>query len=136
NACARCDAREPRSPENTNAPWFTSTNLSFGGTDVQAGVGVVAYRNYKFPLFMSQPFGAADPQLPPVPSLTEMAETRTRWQLSARMQKTIKRTSSGKTIGLAADAILPLTSETASRGAPDVAVLPSKAIRLGVVLAF
>jgi hypothetical protein len=52
------------------------------------------------------------------------------------VQKTIKRTSGGQTIGLAADLFIPITSEVAPPGAPDVPMLPSKALRFGVVLAF
>ena len=85
---------------------------------------------------MSQALGGDHDLTAPESSLTDMSRSQTRWQVSARVQKTVKRMSGGQTIGLFADVFIPINSEVAGAGAPDAPVLRSRAIRFGVVLGF
>ena len=107
-----------------------------GRADARVTFGIVGYRNYKLPLFMSQTINANPNFTTAASSLVDMSDNQTRWQLSVRAQKTIKRMSRGPTLGLVGDVFIPITSAFAAPGAPDVPVLPSKALRVGVVLAF
>lgn len=136
NGCPTCDATRLQPPGNANAPWALRAGVSYVGPGTQATFGVVGYRNYKLPLFMSQPLGASQDLTPPVSSFVDMADARTRWLLSAAVRKTIMRMSEGQTIGLGADVFMPITWDAASPGAPDVRALPSKALRFGVVKAY
>lgn len=134
--CSGCTASGIQPPRNPNAPWAVRSSVTYAGAGAQVTFGVVGHRNYQLPLFMSQALGGDHDLTAPESSLTDMSRSQTRWQVSARVQKTVKRMSGGQTIGLFADVFIPINSEVAGAGAPDAPVLRSRAIRFGVVLGF
>jgi hypothetical protein len=136
NGCPTCDATRLQPPTNANAPWALKAGVSYVGTDAEVTLGVIGYRNYRLPLYPSQPFRANYDLTPPVSSFADMADNRTQWLLSAAVRKTIKRMSEGQTIGIGVDAFVPISWDGAAPGAPDTRALPSKALRLNAVRVF
>lgn len=131
----RGDAGSFRAPANDKAPWALGSRLTYGTQSAQASFGVIAARNYRLPVFMSQPLGSdAILSMPAMSSLSDFLTARTEWQFTARVQKTIARGSRGQTLSLVGDVFLPIGSSDA---APVPHTAPSsRAVRFGIVTGF
>lgn len=131
-------------PVNPNAPWKASGGLSYSlDNGTVARISVVGYRNYKMPLFMSQPIGSDQDLTLPLVSFTDLSQREVHWEISAGVEKTFIRTAGGVTIGAVADLFLPLnnvssplTNVSPPRVAPDTPILRSMTIRGGVKVGF
>lgn len=133
-------------PQPANAPWSTGLGARFSIVGAQVGVSLLGSRNYRLPRFMAQPLGISGDTTPPgATSYSELSSARTEWTVSARVQRTLKTLGGGQTLGVTADAWLPLNTaidpqrqQSDVPGLPrtDVPLLPSKALRVGLTFRF
>jgi hypothetical protein len=122
-------------PTNPNAPWKVSGGFSYSSRNGSVtSIGLLGHRNYRMPLFLSQTIGGDDRTLP-LASFTDLSQREIQWALTARVGKTLKRTSSGRTISAVADLLVPLNEVSPSPGPADL-VIPSRAVRFGLVFGF
>ena len=84
---------------------------------------------------MSQTIGGDDLALP-LASFTDLSQRSIQWEVSARVEKTLKRTSGGRTIGAVGDVFIPLNRVSPPPGGSDQPVPQSRAVRFGLVFGF
>jgi hypothetical protein len=134
--CPGCTASGIQPPGNPNAPWAVRSRVTYAAAGARLTLGVVGHRNYQLPLFMSETLAGDYDLVAPESSPADLSRNQTRWQLSARVQKTVKRLSGGQTIGLVGDAFIPIGSEAPAVSARDAPKPPSAAVRFGIILGF
>ena len=129
-------ARIAQPPANPNAPWAFRGGVRYSRASATVALNVVGSRNYRLPLFLSRTLVGDQDLALPLASFADMSMKRTEWQLSASLQKTVGHMRGGGTIGLAADAFIPLAVGSPSPIAAVESRAPSRALRFGVVFGF
>lgn len=122
-------------PGSPNAPWSVDSTVSFATAGSRVVLGVSGTRNHRLPLFMARTLDGRGDLTAPVGALADLSPRPTLWVVTGSARKVLKRTASGATLGVAGDVFLPLNT-TVTPGVPQATVLPSRAVRLGVVLGF
>jgi hypothetical protein len=123
-------------PVNPNAPWQVGGGFAYSSDNgFAARIGAVGHRNYRLPLSMSRAIASGHDLTLPLASFTDLLQPEVQWELLIGVQKTLIRTSGGRTIGAVADVFVPLNSTSPTLASPGQ-VLPSRTVRLGVTFGF
>jgi hypothetical protein len=122
-------------PESTNlnAPrvlqgrWRRQTPFGMVST------GFVGVRNYALPLSTALPLGGGfDPGALGSSRASTFAPF-SQWSVTAAVEKTLATFSDGATVGVTADLLIPVATESVSVGDPRIDALTSRTIRYGIV---
>jgi len=135
--CPTCPgATGARAPVNRNAPSMIRGGVSYAPSAAsRISVGLLGYRNGRLPAYMLLPIASQSAvDIAPVAALTDVSNSATQWQLSAGVERAIRRPASGLHLDLVGDVFVPL-STTADRDGPTPSI-PSRALRFGVNLGF
>lgn len=129
------DARVPPPPStNANAPWFFEGRVRHEGRSGAFSAGVVGVRNYSLPLYSASAIGGRLDPGPTSSSLANFYAPSIQWNLTAAVERTLKTTAGGATIGVAADGFLPLDPPEQTNDKTRTDSPSSRAFRLGSVL--
>lgn len=96
--------------------------------------GFVGVRNYALPLYTGMPIGGDFNPGMLGSSLTSSFMPSSQWSLTAAVEKTLATFSNGATVGVTADVLIPVATESVSVGDPRIAALTSRAMRVGIVV--
>lgn len=131
--CPTCGPSSTGSLMNGNAPWRAFGGLQRQGRSTTLGATLVAERGTRLPLYMSAPANSVHA---PTASESRPSDMRMRWQTVLTGERVFKRTRSGKTVSLFADAYLPFGGRAPVTGSQDVGVVSSAALIVGMRLRF
>ena len=131
--CPTCGPSPTGSIPNGNAPWRAFGGLQWQGASTTLGATLVAERGTRLPLYMSAPATSVHA---PTASESRPSDMRMRWQTVLTGERVFKRTRSGKTVSLFADAYLPFGGRAPVTGSQDVGVVSSAALIVGIRLRF
>ena len=131
--CPTCGPSSTGSLMNGNAPWRAFGGLQWQGASTTLGATLVAERGTRLPLYMSAPATSVHA---PTASESRPSDMRMRWQTVLTGERVFKRTRSGKTVSLFADAYLPFGGRAPVTGSQDVGVVSSAALIVGIRLRF
>lgn len=129
------DARSSSPPNtNGNAPWFVEGRVRHEGRSSAFSAGVVGVRNYTLPLYSASAIGGRLDPGPVSSSLANFYVPSTQWNLTAAVERTLRTTAGGATVGVAADAFFPLDVAAPTNDKSRIDPLPSQATRVGLAL--
>jgi hypothetical protein len=124
-------------PVNPNAPWKVSARFTHAfDNGTIANVGVIGYRNYRIPPFLSQAIGSGQDLTLPLASFVDFSQQKTQWMFTAGIEKTFITIPGGTTIGGVGDVFLPLNKVAPSLIVPDTKAPASLPVRGGLKLGF
>lgn len=131
--CPTCGPSSTGSIPNGNAPYGAFGWLRWQGVSTTLGATLVAERGARLPLYMSAPANSVHV---PTASESRPSDMRLRWQTMLTGESVVKRTRSGKTVSLFADAYLPFGGRAPVTGGQDVGVVSSAALIVGLRFRF
>ena len=122
-------------PESTNpnAPWVLQGKWRRQTTLGLVSTGFVGVRNYALPLSMAMPLGGDFDPGALGSSPTSAFAPSSQWSLTAALEKTLATFSNGATVGVTADMLIPVATESVSVGDPRIGALTSRTVRFGIV---
>jgi hypothetical protein len=133
--CGAFDSNAARpEPTSPNAPWLLEGKFRRQTPLGIFSAGFVGVRNYAMPPLTVTPIGGdVDPGLLGDWSRNFVGPT-SQWMMTASFEKTLKTFKGGATVGVAADVMLPVKTESALGGDPRIIAMASRTIRAAVVL--
>jgi hypothetical protein len=124
-------------PVNPNAPWKVSARFTHAfDNGTIANVGVIGYRNYRIPPFMTQTIGSGQDLTLPLVSFADLSQPEMQWMLTAGIEKTFFHIPGGTTVGGVGDVFVPLNKIPRSLIVPDTQIPASITVRGGLKLGF
>ena len=118
---------------NPNAPWVLQGRWRRQTTLGVVSTGFVGVRNYALPLAMAMPLGGDFDSGALSSSRSSAFAPSSQWSLTAAVERTLATFSNGATVGVTADLLIPVATESISVGDPRIGALTSRAIRFGIV---
>jgi hypothetical protein len=122
-------------PDSTNAtaPWALHGKWSRETMLGVVSTGFVGVRNYALPLSTAIPIGGdLDPRALSMSGTSVFAPV-SQWSLTAAVEKTLAKRASGASVGVTADMLVPVKSDTIGVGDPRAGGLTSATFRLGII---
>jgi len=122
-------------PESTNpnAPWMLQGRWRRQTTVGVVSAGFVGIRNYALPLSTAMPLGGGvDPVALGAAGASSFAPS-SQWSLTAGFEKTLATRANGASVGVIADVLIPVSTDSASAGDPRISALASRTIRVGII---
>jgi len=122
-------------PESTNpnAPWVLQRKWRRQTALGVVSTGFVGVRNYALPLSTALPLGGdLDPGALGSPSTSAFAPS-SQWSLTAAVEKTLATRADGASVGVTADLLIPVATESVTVGDPRISALQSRTVRFGIV---
>ena len=127
--CPTCPTGDRPPITNDDAPRNIAAYLTLGDTANYVRVGVIGQTNARLPLFMTTPIGGTASAQEPASSMTSMGDPGTHWQVSIAAEQTPLGLRGGQTIGVLAEAFLPLALKTGPPAAGDAPRAQPRAVR-------
>jgi hypothetical protein len=123
-------------PESTNAtaPWVLQGRWRRPTPFGVVSTGFVGVRNYGLPLFNAIPLGGDVDPAALRSSRTSAFAPSSQWSLTAGVEKTLMKRANGASVGVVADVLFPVRTESVSVGDPRISALTSPTIRFGIVV--
>ncbi len=122
------ESSNPNAPRVLQGTWRHQTTLGVVST------GLVGVRNYALPLYVGMPLGGDfDPGAQRSSRASSFAPS-SQWYLTAGIEKTLATSAEGTSIGVTADVLIPVETNSISVGDPRIGALKSRAARFGIVL--
>jgi hypothetical protein len=122
----RPESRDPYALWVLQGKWRRQTSFGVVST------GFVGTRNSSLPLFTAMPIGGdVDPVTLGSSHATFVAPS-SQWSLTAAFAKTLATSKGGASVGVTADALIPVKTESLVGGDPRISAMSSSAIRVGV----
>jgi len=122
-------------PANPNAPWALQGTWKRQTTVGGLSTGFVGVRNYALPLSTVVPLGGDVDHFTTGSSWrTSVFAPSSQWYLTAAIEKTVATQSNGASVGVTADVLIPVHTESISVDDPRISALTSRAVRFGVVV--
>lgn len=122
-------------PESTNAtaPWVLQGRWRRQTTLGVVSTGFVGVRNYGLPLSTAIPLGGDFDPAALGSSRASVFAPVSQWYLTAGFEKTLATRADGASVGLTADLLMPVATESVTVGDPRIGALTSPTIRVGIV---
>jgi hypothetical protein len=118
---------------NATAPWVLQGRWRRQTALGAVSTGFVGVRNYALPLSTAMALGGAvDPAALGHLPATSFAPV-SQWSLTAAVEKTLVRRANGASIGVAADLLIPVATNSVTVGDPRINALTTPTIRVGIV---
>jgi hypothetical protein len=132
--CGGFDAAAVRpEPTNATAPWALYGRWRRQTTLGVVSTGFIGVRNYALPLSTAIPLGGDfDPRALSTSGTSVFAPV-TQWSLTAAVEKTLAKRANGASVGVTADMLVPLKTETIGVGDPRISALTSATFRFGII---
>jgi hypothetical protein len=124
---ALSESSNPNAPRVLQGTWRHRTTLGVVST------GFVGVRNYALPPSVGMPGGDFDPGSYRAPRASSFAPV-SQWYLTAGIEKTLATRPDGASIGVRADVLIPVKTNSMSADDPRIKALKSRTARIGVVL--
>jgi hypothetical protein len=121
-------------PTNLNAPWVLQGTWTRQTTVGVLSTGFVGVRNYALPLSTAVPLGGDVDRFATGSWRTSAFAPSSQWYLTAAIEKTLVTRSNGASVGITADVLIPVETESISVDDPRISALTSRAVRFGVVV--
>ena len=122
------ESSNPNAPRVLQGTWRRQTTLGVVST------GFVGVRNYALPLSVGMPLGGDfDPGSYRSPRASSFAPV-SQWYLTAAIEKTLATRPDGSSLGVKADLVIPVKTNSMSADDPRIKALTSRTARFGVVL--
>jgi hypothetical protein len=118
---------------NQNAPWVLRGKWQRDTPFGRASIGFAGIRNSALPASTVLPLGG-DAGHTTVGSSTAFFMPSTQWSVTAGLEKTLVTFSTGATVGIVTDLIVPVHTTAAVAADPRMGGMKSAALRFGVVL--
>ena len=136
--CLGCPAVDPNAarPQATkpNAPWLLHGRWR-GQTPFGAvSLGFAGVRNFSVPLSVVTPVGGEVALGPMGASTSSYLGPTSQWSATVAYEKTLKTFANGATIGIAADAMMPISTMSSVAGDPRINSMASRTFRIGIVI--
>lgn len=123
----RPESTNPNAPWVLQGKWRRQTALGIVST------GFVGVRNYVLPLSTAMPLGGDfDRGALGSPSTSAFAPS-SQWSLTAAVEKTLATRADGASVGVTADLLIPVATESVTVGDPRISALKSPTVRFGIV---
>jgi hypothetical protein len=123
-------------PQSTssNAPW-----LLHGTWQRQTSLGVLStgfagVRNSAVPLYTAVPLGSDYDQFAAASWRTSAFAPSSQWYLTAAIEKTLRTRADGTSLGVTADVLIPIDTDSISAEDPRIGALTSRTLRFGIVV--
>jgi hypothetical protein len=130
--CGGLEATAAR-PESTNAtaPWVLHGKWRRPTLLGVVSTGIVGVRNYALPLSIAMPLGGdVDPAALRSAGTSAFAPV-SQWSLTAAVEKTLVRRANGASVGITADLLIPVATNSVVAGDPRISA--SSTLRFGIV---
>lgn len=136
--CIGCGGSETTAvrPESTNAtaPWVLQGKWRRPTPLGAVAMGFVGVRNYALPLSTAIPLGGdVDPGALGSSRGSVFFTPVSQWSLTAAVEKTLLTRADGASVGVAADVLIPVATQSLTVGDPRMSALTSRTVRLGIV---
>lgn len=122
-------------PESTNpnAPWVLQGRWRRQTALGIVSTGFVGVRNYALPLSTAMPLGGDVDPGALGSSRASFVGPSSQWSLTAAFEKTLATFADGASVGVTADLLIPVKTESVMVGDPRISALASRTIRVGIV---
>jgi len=132
--CPGLDTTSVRpAPTNANAPWVMQGQWRRQTTLGAVSTGFVGIRNYGLPLSTAMPLGGTIDTTALWSQGTSAFAPVSQWSLTAAVEKTLATFAGGASVGITADALIPVATSSAVAGDARVGALTSSTFRFGIV---
>jgi hypothetical protein len=135
--CIGCRGFEPTGirPESTNAtaPWVLQGRWRRQTTLGVVSAGFVGVRNYALPLSTAMPLGGEVDRAALGSSRASVFAPVSQWSLTAAVEKTLATRANGASVGVTADLLIPIKTESISVGDPRTSALTARTVRFGII---
>jgi hypothetical protein len=135
--CIGCRGFEPTGirPESTNAtaPWVLQGRWRRQTTLGVVSAGFVGVRNYALPLSTAMPLGGEFDRAALGSSRASVFAPVSQWSLTAAVEKTLATRANGASVGVTADLLIPVKTESITVGDPRTSALTARTVRFGIV---
>lgn len=122
-------------PESTNpnAPWVLQGRWHRQTAAGVVSAGFVGVRDYALPLFTAMPLGGSVDSAALGMARASSFAPSSQWSVTAGIEKTLATRANGASVGVVADLMVPVRTDSASVGDPRISALASRTIRVGII---